>query len=178
MTAGRPVRTVWIIAGLLLGFAVVLAGPALLCWDFLHENPWNESNLNAKFQSVRYESGGLVFRYTVRNFTSRDARFRPTLTEIRALQSKDQPLVGYPNVLLPFDVPAKGTHSLDVRLELPGLRRLSSGMSFGEFGTPPSSADASASVQALSPQDALTDLEGFELVDETNGIRLMLPRAW
>ncbi|MDR3699132.1 MAG: hypothetical protein P4L56_05820 [Candidatus Sulfopaludibacter sp.] len=178
MSSGRPVRTVWILAGLFFGFAVVLAGPALLFWDFLHPNPWNETNLNAKFQFVRYESGGLVFRYTVRNLTSRDARFRPTLTEIRALQSKDQPAVGYPNVLLPFEVPANGSHSLDVRLELPSFRQLSSGMSFGEFGSPPSPAPASPSATGFSPQDALTDLEGFELVDETNGIRLVLPRAW
>jgi len=178
MSSGRPVRTVWILAGLLFGFGVVMAGPAWLFWDFLHQNPWNESNLNAKFQSVRYDAGGLVFRYTVRNLTSREARFRPTLTEIHALQEKDQPLVGYPNVVLPFEVPANGSHTLDVRLELPGLRSLSSGMSFSEFGTPPSPAAAPAGPAVLSPQDALTDLDGFELVDPTNGIRLVLPRAW
>ncbi len=178
MSSGRPIRTVWILAGLLTGFAVVLAGPALLFWEFLHPSPWNETNLNAKLQFVRYESGGLVFRYTVRNLTSRDARFRPTLTEIRALQPKDQPLVGYPNVLLPFEVPANGTHTLDVRLELPGLRSLSSGMSFGEFGSPPSPAAAPPGMPGLNPQDALRDLEGFELVDESDGIRLVLPRAW
>ncbi len=178
MSAARPVRTVWILAGLVLGFAVVVAGPAWLFWDFLHQNPWNESNLNARLQSVHYESGGLVFRYTVRNLTSRAARFRPTLTEIHALQEKDQPVVGYPNVVLPFEVPANGSQTLDVRLELPGLRSLSSGMSFSEFGSPPSPAVAPAGPAMLSPQDALTDLDGFELVDPANGIRLVLPRAW
>jgi hypothetical protein len=172
MRPDRPVRTIWIVAGLLLGFAVVLAGPVLFFQDFLQSSDWNEGNLKAEVQSVRYESGSLVFRYTGRNLTGHPAQFRPTLTEVHALQPKDHPSVGYPNVLLPFSVPSRGSHTLEVRLQLPAFPQLSSGVSPEPASAPLPSAED------VGLQDALTELEGFELVDETDGIRLVLPRAW
>ncbi len=182
MPSDRPVRAVWIVAGLLLGFAVVLIGPVLFFQDML-QSSWNDANLKAEFQSVRYESGSLVFRYTVHNLTGRAAQFRPTLTEVHALQPKDRPSIGYPNVLLPFSVPSRGSHTLEVRLQLPAAPHLSSAVPLGQPPADPANAyggaaSAMSSAEDLSLQDALTELEGFELVDETNGIRLLLPRAW
>ncbi len=180
----RPLGTLRIVAGLVLGVAVVASGPAWLTWQWMKPPSWNESTLNAQFQSVRYESGGLVFRYAVRNLTGQVAQFRPTLTEIHALQAKNQPSVGYPNVLLPFDVPARGSHVLEVRLELPSARSLSSGVTFATplmeelpGQTMPESPAAPPPV-ILGPQEALNELDGFELVDSVNGLRLVLPRAW
>lgn len=203
MARVRGVRTFWIVVGLALGFAVVLAGPVLLFWDALNSSPWNETTLKAEFQSIRYESGGLVFRYAVHNLTRHAAQFQPTLTEIHALQAKDRPPVGYPNVLLPFDVPARGSHVVEVRLELASFMQGPSSLSSDEQtrrvlqsqppGAPldpeapvsplpmrgPTTPAPSASPTAeFSLQDALFDLNGFELVDATNGIRLLLPRGW
>lgn len=155
----KAVRTGWIVAGLALGFAVVLAGPVLLLWDAFTSTPWNETTLKAEFQSMRYESGGLIFRYAVHNLTGRVAQFQPALTEVRALQAKDRPSVGYPNVLLPLEVPARGSHVVEVRLEVAPSAPL-------------------PTVAEFSLENALIDLNGFELVDETNGIRLVLPRGW
>jgi hypothetical protein len=202
MPAVREVRTIWVAMGLALGFALVLAGPVLLFWDALTSNPWNETSLKAEFQSIRYESGGLIFRHSVHNLTRHAAQFEPTLTEIHALQPKDRPPVGYPNVMLPFNVPARGSHVVEVRLELAGMMQAPSGLSSdeqtrrvlqsqppGESLTPEAPVSPlpmrGATTSAPSPamaefslQDALADLNGFELVDATNGIRLVLPRGW
>ena len=196
-------RSIWILAGLTLGFAVVLAGPVLLLWDAWSPTPWDETTLKAEFQSIRYESGGLVFRYAVHNLTRHAARFQPTLTEIHALQAKDRPPVGYPNVLLPFNVPARGSHVVEVRLELASFMQAPNGLSSDEQtrrvlqNHPQGSALSSdapvsplpmlgpnpppptpAATAEFSLQDALFDLNGFELVDATNNIRLVLPRGW
>lgn len=186
MAPERPVRTIWIVAGLMLGFAGVLAGPSFLVWQWVKPATWSEADLKADFQSVRYESGGLVFRYAVRNLTKHAAEFRPALTEVHALQAKGSPPVGYPNVLLPFDIPAHSSHILEVRLELPSSRPLSSGVTFGDpLPGVPDSAQPNGLLQPqpsaianLSVDNALTELDGFELVDEIKGLRLLLPRAW
>ena len=163
MPAVRRVRTLWIVSGLALGFAAVLAVPVLAFWDVLQPALWNATTLKAEFQSIRYESGGLVFRYAVHNSSRHAADFQPTLTEIHALQAKDTPPVGFPNVLLPFSVPGGGSHVLEVHLELTGSARM-----------PPVAAPTLES----SLQEALIELNGFELVDETAGVRLLLPRGW
>ena len=169
----------WRVAGLALGFAVVLAGPVLLFWDAFSSPPWNETTLKAEFQSMRYEGGGLVFRYAVHNLTRRAAHFQPVLTEVRALQASDRPPVGYPNVLLPLDVPAGGSHVVEVRLELPGVMERPADPPAPPTHNPAEGAPpAAASAAEFSVQNALIELNGFLLVDETNGIRLMLPRGW
>jgi len=162
----------WIVAGLIFGFFVVLAGPLFLFWDALHP-AWSESSLTAEFQSIRYESGGLVFRYAVHNLTRHAAQFQATLTEIHTLQANDRPSVGYPNVLLPFNVPARGSHVVEVRLELPAFALQNEALTPPLTPPPPTAA-----ATQFSLENALTDLNGFELVDETNGIRLVLPRGW
>jgi hypothetical protein len=197
----RAVRTVWIVAGLMLGFAVVLAGPAVLVWDNFIASPLNERTLRAEFQSMRYESGGLIFRYTVHNLTRQAAQFHPALTEVKALQSKDRPAVGYPNVMLPLNVPPRSSHIVEVRLELASMMEPPATLSDDQTrrvlqnpapGAPlipeapvsplpmrgPVAPAPMRVVTEFSLQDALIDLDGFVLVDETSGVRLVLPRGW
>ena len=182
---------------------MVTAGPLFLFWNAFNAAQWNESTLKADFQSMRYDAGGLIFRYTVHNLTRHDAKFLPVLTEVHALQSKDREPIGYPNVMLPLNVPAHGSHVVEVRLELASLMQRPSGMTSEEqtrrvleseppgtplFPEPPVSPlpmrgsagepAPAASGGDFSLQNALLDLNGFELVDETNGIRLVLPRGW
>ncbi len=102
-------RTGWIGAALGAGFAVVLLPPALLFWSAIQPEPWNSNTVKIRFQSVRYEAGGLVFRYSVQNLTHRTARFVADSTQIRALQPADRPEVGYPNLKLPLELAAGGT---------------------------------------------------------------------
>src|SRR5262245_32173205 len=99
------VRTGWISAALTAGFAVVLAGPVWLAWHTLRLPAWNHQTLNVRFQTVRYEAGGLVFAYLVENRTFRTARILPEHTRIHALQQVDRPTVGYPNLPLPLVLP-------------------------------------------------------------------------
>src|SRR5581483_687068 len=198
----RQVRTVWVMVGLLLGYAVVIAGPAMLVWNALSAQKWSERTLKAEFQSIRYESGGLVFRYTVHNLTRHTAEFQPGLAELHAIQAKDEAPVGYPNITLPLSVPAHGLHVVEVRLELRTVTQGPSSLSSEEHtqrviespppGAPlypdapvsplpmhqvPRKAPEPAPTVESSLQNALSDLNGFELVDETNGIRLVLPRG-
>ncbi len=109
------------------------------------------------------------------NLTRYAAQFEPTLTEVHALQSKDRPPVGAPNVLLPFNVPARGSHVVEVRLELQNLSPASA-LPMRQPDPPPSPQEGDAVDFVL--QDTLSYLDGFELIDGTNGIRLVLPRAW
>jgi hypothetical protein len=201
MTPARTVRTVWIVLGLVLGFAVVLAGPALLLWNTFVGSTPGERDLKADFQSVRYEAGGLIFRYTVHNLTQRSVQFLPTLTEVHAVQAKDRPAVGYPNILLPFTLPGRGSHVVEVRLELPSALAPPASLSDEQtrqvletqpLGTPafpdtpvsplpmrgPVAPAVSPGIIELSVQGTLTDLNGFVIEDEANGLRLVLPRGW
>jgi hypothetical protein len=198
----RAVRTVWIVVGLVLGFALVAAGPVFLFRSAFNAGHWNESTLKADFQSMRYEAGGLIFRYTVHNLTGHPARFEPALTEVHALQTKDRAAVGYPNIALPLNVPAHSSHVIEVRLELAGLMQRT-GLAgdeqtrrvlqseppgaplFPEAPVSPlpmrgsgSEPQPTAPSPDFSLQTALSELNGFELVDDTNGIRLLLPRGW
>jgi hypothetical protein len=181
---------------------MVLAGPALLLWNTFVGSAPTERDLRADFQSVRYEAGGLIFRYTVHNLTRRAVLFQPTLTEIHALQSKDRPPVGYPNILLPFTLPGRGSHVVEVRLELPTALAPPASMSDEQtrqvlqsqpLETPklfpdtpvsplpiqgPVAPAASPATVELSVQGTLIDLNGFVVEDEVNGIRLLLPRGW
>ena len=199
--AGRT----WLIGGALaLGFAVVLAPPALLVWNVLKPAPLNEQTLIVRFEAVRYDAGGLVFSYTVENTTGRMARFLPGETEVRALQPNDRPVVGFANVRLPMDLPAHSTQVVELRLELPGPGGI--GPSNAEQNRailkpkplpppaagddaavsplpmidPPQTAPAPAprrSLQAMV-QDSLLDLNGFELTDRNRGLKLVFPRGW
>jgi hypothetical protein len=185
-----------------MGFAVVLAPPALLVWHALRPLPWNGQTLKVRFESVRYEAGGLVFRYSVENTTGRMARFLPGETEILALQPKDRPVVGFANVRLPVDLPAHSTQPVELRLELPsiGLLQPATGDQNRAILNPqlpsavPSDQEAPVSpLPMLDPpekpptaqpsvqftvEDSLLDLDGFELTDLHHGLKLLFPRGW
>ena len=198
-------RTGWIGAALGAGFAVVLLPPVLLFWSAIQPEPWNSNTVKIRFQSVRYEAGGLVFRYSVQNLTHRAARFAPDSTQIRALQSADRPPVGYANLRLPLELAAQGTQEVDIRLELPGTRlslfrdesdeQTRMVLQHKPPGTPP---DTDSPVSPLpmrgkiahnepqppppqpsfSFEDSLSDLQGFELTDPNRNVRLVFPRGW
>jgi len=198
--AGRT----WLIGGALaLGYAVVLAPPAFLVWHALRPLPWNDQTLKVHFESLRYEAGGLVFRYSVENTTGRTARFLPGETEIRAIQPNDRPVVGFANVRLPVDLPAHSTQAVDLRLELPSpgaieppvpaqnraiLKPRLPSTTSGDQDAPvsplpmrdppnPQPPPAQPSWQQTL-QDSLLDLNGFELTDRQHGLKLVFPRGW
>ena len=197
-------RSGWIGGALVLGFAVVLAPPVLLFWNAIQPEPWNDNTVKIRFQDMRYEAGGLVFRYSVHNTTQRTARFLPDSTQIRALQPADRPPVGYANVRLPLEFPGDSVQQVEVRLELPGTRMSMWREQSDEQTkmvlqqkTPVAPPDSDAPVSPLpmrgklaanenqppaqpnfSFEDSLTDLQGFELTDPTRGVKLVFPRGW
>lgn len=195
-------RSAGIGAALAAGFLVVLAPPLLLFWSAIQPEPWNDATLRIRFQSVRYEAGGLVFRYNVQNLTRRSARFYPESTQIRALQPSDRPPVGYANVHLPLELPAESSQDVDIRLELPAtrltLREDSDEQtkmvlqhkppgSLPENDAPVSPLpmrgkiarnESQPAQPAFSFEDSLTDLQGFELTVPNKDVRLVFPRGW
>lgn len=197
-----PNRRVAWIGGVLLGTVVVLVPPVLLFWSAIQPEPLDSNTVKIRFQSVRYEAGGLAFRYSVQNLTHRGARFAPDSTQIRALQHSDKPPVGYANVRLPLELPAESVTVVELRLELPVSLPLSGEVSDGltrailQHKTPGTPSDTDAPVSPLpmrgkmaprenppppstpSVEDSLSNLEGFELSDPARGIRLVFPRGW
>src|ERR1035438_6348635 len=106
-------RTGWIGGALAAGFAVVLAPPILLFWNAIQPEPWNSNTVKIRFQNVRYEAGGLVFRYVVQNLTHHTARFLPEATQVRARQPAARPPVGYANLKLPLELPAESVQEVE-----------------------------------------------------------------
>jgi hypothetical protein len=147
--------------GLLLGLAAVLAAPSWLLWNTFKSRPWDSTTMLIRFDSVRYERAGLVFTYLVENRTWRDARFLPEQTEIKTVQDADLPLAGYPNMILPLDVPAHTLQRVEIRLEVPSPRPY----------TQPGRDTAGV-------EDSLRNLDGFELVDSVENVKLRFPRGW
>jgi hypothetical protein len=200
--AGR--WTPWIAAALGIGFALALAPPALLVWNRVRPQPWDSRSFRVRFESVRYERAGLVFTYLLQNRTRRSARLLPELTIIRALQAADRPLAGYVSMFLPLDVPAHSSQHVEVRLELPSPREPLTSRRASEEQTArvlrhqlPDASDREAPVSPLpmrsppagrSPPDTelpnpylvspLNDLDGFELINQTKGVRILFPRGW
>ena len=197
-------RTGWIGAALALGFVVVLTPPLILFWNAIQPDPWDAHTIKIRYQAVRYEAGGLVFRYAVQNLTHRTARFFPDSTQIRALQSSDRPPVGYPNLRLPLELPADSVQQVEIRLELPGTRmsmlqeqsdeQTKMVLQHKPAGTPPDNdapvsplpmrGKIAANEKQPPPQptfsfdDSLSDLQGFELSDTVKGVKLVFPRGW
>lgn len=194
-------RTAWI-GGVLAGTVVVLIAPVLLFWKAIQPEALDSSTVKIQFQSVRYEAGGLAFRYSVRNLTHHSARFAPDSTRIRALQPSDRPPVGYANVRLPLELAAASVTVVELRLELPASLPLSGEVSDGltrailQHRPPGAPSDSDAPVSPLpmrgkmaaegnpppestpSIEDSLSNLDGFELSDPARGIRLVFPRGW
>jgi hypothetical protein len=189
--------------GWILGSAAVLllAGPAAVLWHELRPVPWDPAHLRVRFQTVRYERAGLVFTYRLENINRRAARLTQDRTTIRIKQAAGQPAAGYPVIHLPLEIEAQSTRDVEVRLELPlprasadaeqtarvlehhvpGPHDLESPLAplpmtrprAAEHTTPPLVEDVEALVER-----SLFLLEGFELVNEASGIRILLPRGW
>jgi len=199
----RDGRSLWIGLALTACFLVVTAPPVMLFWSAIQPEPWNSNTVKIRYQSVRYEAGGLVFRYHVQNLTHHAAHFYPETTQIRALQPSDRPPVGYANVRLPLEIAAASSQLVDIRLELPATR-LSLSTDYSDEQTkmvlqhkPPGSApdndspvsplpmrgkiarnESQAVAPAFSFEDSLTDLQGFELTVSNKDVRLVFPRGW
>jgi len=197
-------RTGWIGGALIAGFIVVLAPPVLLFWNAIQPEPLDSTTLKVRFQSFRYEAGGLVFRYSVRNLTHRTARFVADSTQIRALQPVDRPTVGYANLKLPLELPAESVKEVEFRIELPGTRlsmwreqsdeQTKMVLQHKPPGTPPdndvplsplpirgeiaANETQPPTQPTFSFEDSLLDLQGFELIETSRGVRLVFPRGW
>jgi len=179
---------------------LLLAGPAALVWHTLHPPPWNPELIRARFQTVRYERAGLVFTYRVENHTRRPAHLARERTTIRVKQAAGQPAAGYPAIHLPLEIEPQSSRDLEIRLELPlprpeadaeqtarvlqhhlpGTNDWESPLAPLPMARPqdsPAPGAAQQEVESLVEQ-ALSAVEGFELVSEASGIRLMLPRGW
>lgn len=196
----RPSR--WFAAALGVALAVVLAAPVALLRTALRPVPLDARHLRVHFESMRYERAGLVFTYLLENRTGRSARLLADHTKLRARQ-QEGPVVGYPVMNLPLNIAAHESRRVEVRLELamprepltpresadqtarvlqhqlPDLATVDSPLSPLPMTELPAAPDppVSASPEALLA-NALTALEGFELVDESHGIHIVFPRGW
>jgi hypothetical protein len=181
--------------------ALLLAGPAAVLWHELRPEPWDPAHLRVRFQAMRYERAGLVFTYRLENLTRRSARLTPDRTTIRIKQAAGQPAAGYPAIQLPLEIDAQSTRDVEVRLELPlprpsgdaeqtarvlqhhlpGPHDLESPLATLPM-TRPQGSDQSAPPVVADVEDlvqrSLLVLDGFELVNEASGIRILLPRGW
>jgi hypothetical protein len=198
MRQRSPRRTGWILGSAAI---LLLAGPAILLWYALQPQPWDAAHLRVLFQTVRYERAGLVFTYRLENRTRRSARLTSDQTTIRVKQAPDQPAAGYPVIHLPLEIAPQSSSEVEVRLELPLPRDRSDAeqtarvlehhlpgphdlesplaplpMTRPQQPEPPPSSplqDVDARV-GLS----LSLLDGFELINETSGLRIIFPRGW
>jgi hypothetical protein len=198
--SSRPSRWKAVLLGMVLG--LLLAAPIALLRTALRPEPWTARNLRVRFESVRYERAGLVFTYTLDNRTRQSARLLPNRTTLRVMQH-DEPLVGYPMMQLPLDIQAHESRRVELRLELvlpreqltpqqsaeqtarvlqnelPGTAVLDSPLSrlpMTKLPVPPEAPKPVAPDRLLA--NALTALDGFELVDASHGIRIVFPRGW
>jgi hypothetical protein len=192
----------WFAAALGVAVAVVLVAPVAVLRSTLRPEPWDAQHLRVHFESVRYERAGLVFTYLIENRTRRSARFLPDRSTLRARQ-QEGPVVGYPVMNLPLDIEAHESRRVEVRLELAVPReRLTPRQSADQTARvlqnqvpdtsvvdsplsplpmaplpPPPDPPKPPSAESLLA-NALTALEGFELVDVSHGITIVFPRGW
>jgi hypothetical protein len=161
-------RTWSIGLALAAGFAVTLAGPAWLLWHAMEPDFGDRSALDVRFDSMWVDRGAVVFSYVLRNSTSREARLLPADTAVDVLLSKDGEPLGYAVMRLPLELAPHASQQVEVRLEVPAIfwAPLRNGLPL----------EAGATRQFL--HDALKELEGFELVNAAEGIRIRFPRGW
>jgi hypothetical protein len=192
----------WSAAALGVALGLVLAAPVALLRPVLRPVPLDARHLRVRFESVRYERAGLVFTYLLENRTRRSASLLPNRAKLRAVQQEDGPVVGYPVMSLPLDIAAHASRRVEVRLELampralspresadqtarvlqhqlPDVARVDSPLSplpMTELPAAPEPPKAASPETLLA--NALTALEGFELVDESHDIHIVFPRGW
>ncbi len=169
-------KTAGIALALAAGWLVVLAGPAWLLWDAIRPEPWNAQTLVVKFESVRYDEAGLVFRYTVENRTSRLLRFLPGQADLRVLQKPDVPEAGRPSVRLPLSLEPRSENVVEVRLEIRMPRQTpGSSRSLGQDWV---GVSAGTSAGERFEPNPLDNIDGFELTEQRSGARIVFPRVW
>jgi hypothetical protein len=195
----RPSR--WRAAALGFALAMVAGAPVVLLRTVFGPEPLDAQHLHVHFDSVRFERAGLVFTYRLENRTGRQARLMPEATKLRAMQEKG-PVVGYPVMHLPLAIEAHESRKVEVRLELALPSRLTPRQSaeqtarvlqhrlpdpgvvdsplaplpMTKLAEPPEPPKVESTETLLA--HALTALYGFELVDESHGIRILFPRGW
>jgi hypothetical protein len=191
----------WFAVWLGAAFAVVLAAPVAILRPWLRPVPLDAQHLRVHFESVRYERAGLVFTYVLENRTRRSARLLPKQATLRARQQQG-PMVGYPVMTLPLDIQPRGLRRVELRQELGQPREHQPQESVEQTArvlqhrlpdtavvdSPLSPLPMTKLPPAPEPRElpsaesllanALTALEGFELVDESHGIRIVFPRGW
>jgi hypothetical protein len=179
-----------------LGVAVILAGPIALLWSEFRPQPWDLRTLRVHFESARYETAALIFTYRIENRAHYALRLLPEVTRVIVRQTPGRPTPGYPSVDLPFDLPSHTSQLIEIRLDLP-LRDSRSQMSdeqskrILQFETPaqtpnltpiPAANLPPVASQSSSPDtildSALVDLDGFDLINESKRVHIVLPRGW
>jgi len=183
-------------AAMLAGCLLVAAPPAWLLWTVVRPARWDSRTLRVRFESVRYEAVGLVFTYEVENRAWRSLRLLPELTELRPLEAAGLPPAGYASFHGPILLEGHRTQRVELRIELPAdpppraLVQPVPGISEepgpgallplrGPTATaqPAPEPAAAAGLDRLI-EDALRNLDGFELVNPAKGVRLRFPRGW
>lgn len=171
----RPVARLrtWFIGGALaLGFALVLGGPLWLASEYMRPPVWDDGAVEARFDWVRLDHDTLVFAYWVRNHSSRTASLTRDAIRLRVLRPEGCSLAGDPAIPLPLKLPPHSSQRVELRLEP---------ASPGDDAPKPRGMGRLAGREPWtmeSFQAALRNVEGFELVDGTAGIRLVFPRGW
>jgi hypothetical protein len=191
----------WIPVALALGCVLVLLGPGALLWSYLRPEPWNSRMLRVRFETVRYERAALVFTYLLENRTRRSARLLPDRTSIRLVQPADGPAIGYPVIRLPLEIEGRSTQRVELRLELASMReplspwlseeqtasvlkqRIPGAFDPGPPVSPLPMRGQAAPAEETEPEEpvfgnTLNYLNGFELVNESQGLRIVFPRGW
>jgi hypothetical protein len=167
--------------------------------------PWDARTLRVRFESVRYEAAGLVFTYSVENRAWRSLRLVPEQTEVHLVQAAGEPPAGFPSFPMPLLLEGHRSQRVELRMELsaaptPSYRqRLSDentrrvleqavpGISPDDapgspLPLPRPTATAQPPAEVPEPdhliEDALRNLDGFELVNPNKGVRLLFPRGW
>ncbi len=153
---------------ILIGFALgagcglALAGPAFFLWDALRTSEWDSQALSIRYEMARYEAGGLVFTYSLENHTGRALRVNTDSAELRLLRAPGAPELGLPALSRSFNVFAKGSRLVDVRLDLRPDGEGTGPMPFGNSYSRPPRVPAGA-------------IQGFELIDHGSNLRIVFP---
>jgi hypothetical protein len=158
----------WMGPALVVGFLIALAGPSWLLWRAIQPELGDANSLQAHFETVSVERGAVVFTYALKNRTRRQARLLPGDTVVNVLQSSDDEPIGYASVELPLELAPQTTRHVDVRLDVPDT--------FWAALRDKPMLGGNTLTQYL--RDALKSFDGFELVNEAEGVRIRFPRGW
>jgi hypothetical protein len=173
-------------AALAAACLAVAALPAVVLWNAVRPAPWDSRTVRIRFESVRYETTGLIFTYSVENRAWHSLRLVPDQTQIRLLPVEGLVPAGYAS-FPPMLLEGHSTGHVELRMNLPADRARFFGRPFADpmgAALPPAGplAAALAPMDLRRPDDwieaSLRSLAGFELVNPSRGVRLTFPRGW